>query len=224
MAFTSIPAVRRLVIEPQDASVLVEAAGVARGGGVLIYPTETVYGLGGDGLDPVVRERIERAKGRSPDKPLPLIAADGAMVEALGVVYSPLAARLAERFWPGPLSLVLPLEASAPARAAAPEGTVAVRVPASSVARELARLVGRPLFATSANLAGRPPAMAVEELDMALLRGVDLVLDGGPLPFSLPSTVVDVTGPHPRVLRSGAVGTEALTDALGQAAREPQRS
>jgi tRNA A37 threonylcarbamoyladenosine synthetase subunit TsaC/SUA5/YrdC len=99
-----------------------------------------------------------------------------------------------------------------------------VRVPASSVARELARLVGRPLFATSANLADQPPAMAFEDLDMALLRGVDLVLDGGPLPFSLPSTVVDVTGPHPRVLRSGAVGTEALTDALGQAAREPQRS
>jgi L-threonylcarbamoyladenylate synthase len=193
-----------------------EAAAVLRRGGLVAYPTETFYALGALANDPAAVERLAGAKGRPDGKPLPLLAADRAGVEEAALLSGP-AARLAERFWPGPLTLVLPARPGLAAPVTAGTATVGIRVPGSDLARALAREAGFALVATSANLAGGAPPRSAGELAPELKGRVDHVLDGGRTPGGLPSTVVAVDGERLRVLRPGPVTAAALEACLAPA-------
>lgn len=190
------------------------AAAALRAGGIVVYPTETFYGLGALASDGAAIERLVRAKLRPEGKPLPLLAADAAQVDAVAVLAGD-AARLAAALWPGPLTLVLPARPGLHA-AIAGEGTVGIRVPGSEVARALAAAAGGAIVSTSANPSGGPPPADVAALDASLRGRVDHVLDGGPTPGGLPSTVVLVEPGGVRLLRPGAVPLEAVTAALAR--------
>ncbi|ABC82224.1 L-threonylcarbamoyladenylate synthase [Anaeromyxobacter dehalogenans] len=189
------------------------AAAVLRAGGIVVYPTETFYGLGALASDGAALARLAAAKLRPEGKPLPLVAADREQVDRVASLEGA-AARLAGRLWPGPLTLVLPARPGLSEAITAGSGTVGVRIPGSEVARALARMAGGALVSTSANLSGGPPPDRVEALDAALRAAVDHVLDAGPTPGGLPSTVVAVAGEELRVVRPGAVSIEQVTAAL----------
>lgn len=176
----------------------------------MAYPTETYYGLGALARDADAVARLVRAKGRPDGKPLPLVAADVAAVREVAIL-GPRAARLAARFWPGPLTLVLPARAGLPAAITAGTGTVGVRVPGSDVARALAREAGGAIVSTSANASGEQPAARAEDLAPELRDRIDLVLDAGPSPGAAPSTVVAVDERGGvRLLRAGVVPFEEV--------------
>jgi L-threonylcarbamoyladenylate synthase len=188
----------------------IAAAGeVLRRGGVVVYPTETFYGLGALALADAALDRLARAKLRPEGKPLPLLAADRAQVDEVAVLDGR-AARLAERFWPGPLTLVLPARPGLSEAVTGGTGTVGIRIPGSEVARALAAAAGGALVSTSANPSGGPPPARVEELDPALRAAVDLVLDGGATPGGLPSTVIEMGPEGVRVVRAGAIPVERV--------------
>ena len=190
-----------------------EAASALRRGSLVVYPTETFYGLGALATLPAALARLAAAKLRPADKPLPLVAADDAMAFALWAAVPAEARVLAGAFWPGPLTLVAAAAPGLPGPVTL-GGAVGVRVPGSELARELCRLAGGPVISTSANPSGGPAPASVEELDPELLSRVDLVLDGGPTSGGLPSTVVQVGEGGPRMLRAGAVPWEAVEAVL----------
>ena len=201
---------------PELAARVAAAAALLREGGLVAYPTETYYGLGALAADAAAIARLARAKGRPDGQPLPLVAADLEQVRSVAEV-GPLAAALAGRFWPGPLTLVLPARAGLPAAVTGGGATVGIRIPGGELARELARLAGGPIVSTSANPSGGPPPTRAAALDPALAARLDLVLDGGDTPGGAPSTVVAVEGRALRLVRAGAVPFELL-DALRRAA------
>ncbi|HVP67432.1 MAG TPA: L-threonylcarbamoyladenylate synthase [Anaeromyxobacteraceae bacterium] len=184
-----------------------EVASALRRGGLAVYPTETFYGLGALARDVRAIGRLAASKLRPPGKPLPLVAADVDMAFGVWAGVPKAAAALAARFWPGPLTIVCAAAPGLPAEVGG-GGTVGVRVPGSPVARELARLSGGALVSTSANVSGGPPVTRVSDLDPAIVAAVDAVLDGGPVPGGLPSTVVAVKGDALSLVRSGAVPWE----------------
>lgn len=185
---------------------------------VLGYPTETVYGFGG-AVDRESVANLIALKGRPPNKPFLLIVSSSEMIARLGLHLTSYASQLAARFWPGALTLVLPGgEKQVPEQLRGPEGGIAVRWTAH---RGLARLVqayGQPITSTSANRPGVPPATKAQEIvdqwTDAVGRGALHVLDGGQLVASAPSTVVDCTGRRPRVIRPGAISSDALRDSV----------
>ena len=185
---------------------------VARGiraGQVAAIPTDTVYGLAGDPFQPAVVERIFRLKGRAEDKPILLLAASRQQAESLAARLPEAFAVLAARFWPGPLTMIVPASPQVPRAITAGTGTVAVRVPGAVLTRELVRAAGRPLTGTSANRSGWRAAESAAEVREQFPWGLDWILDGGPARGSAPSTIVDLTG-TPRVVREGAIRAEAV--------------
>ncbi|MBX6378963.1 MAG: threonylcarbamoyl-AMP synthase, partial [Clostridia bacterium] len=201
--------VNTLVLHAAEPGAVATAATILRHGGLVAFPTETVYGLGADAFNEDAVRRIFAVKGRPPDNPLIVHVAGPRDVGRLSL--EPSAARaLIAAFWPGPLTLVLPRRPEVPAVVAAGLDSVAVRCPAHPVARALIAAAGTPLAAPSANRSGRPsPTWAADVL--ADLGGlIDAVLDGGPCPVGVESTVVDLTGPRPVLLRPGGVTVEAL--------------
>lgn len=193
--------------------------------GVLAYPTETVYGFG-TMVDFESIERLVVLKRRPPAKPFLLLVSDSTMLTRLGLSLSAQAAHLAARHWPGPLTLVLPGgEGQLPPRLRGPEGGIAVRWTPHPGLQRLIAALGSPLTSTSANRPGVPPAMrageVVEQWTTEIHRGLLMVLDGGALPPSQPSTVVDCTGRRVRVIRPGAISAatlrETVPDLLGDA-------
>jgi L-threonylcarbamoyladenylate synthase len=191
-----------------------EAAAVLRRGGIVAYPTETFYGLGALARDGGAVARLVRAKGRPDGRPLPLVAADLAAVREVAVL-GDRAARLAARFWPGPLTLVVTARPGLAEAITGGTGTVGVRVPGSDVARALASAAGGAIVSTSANPSGSPPAACAGDLAPDLRARIDLVLDLGPTPGGLPSTVVAVDEGEGklRLLRAGAVPFEDVAAA-----------
>jgi L-threonylcarbamoyladenylate synthase len=185
-----------MVLKPTRAG-LTRAAGLVRGGGVIAFPTDTVYGLGAAADDEVARRRVYRIKGRPVGLPLILMVAAESQLEGWVHVDSR-AEGLIRRWWPGPLTLILHAKGG---------GTLGVRIPKHEVALELLRAAG-PLMTTSANLHGMEPAMTAAEANA--LSGVAAVLDGGPVPGGTESTVLDLTGPEPHVLRDGAISAPEL--------------
>jgi L-threonylcarbamoyladenylate synthase len=196
-------------VEAGLAGRISEAAEVLRRGGVIAYPTETFYGLGALASDGAAVARLVRVKGRPDGKPLPLLGAGLAQLEAVAEL-SPLARRLAAAFWPGPLTLVLPARPGLHAAITGGAGTVGVRVTSGGVAAALAAAAGGALVATSANPSGGPPPTTAAGLDPALRSRLDLVLDGGATPGGAPSTVVALDGEQVTLLRPGAVPIEAV--------------
>lgn len=183
-------------------------------GGLLAYPTETVYGLGSRALAEDVT-RLSLLKGRPAGKPFLLLVSGRDMVRRYGLAFTPAAALLADRYWPGPLTLVLPGgEGRLPDQLRGPEGGIAVRWTAHADVARLIEAVDEPLTSTSANLPGGPtaPGATAIEADFAAAvnDGTLLVLDGGTLGNVPPSTVVDCTGPSPRLVREGAIPRAAL--------------
>ncbi len=195
-------------IVPADAAGLVEAAARLREGGVIAFPTDTVYGLAADPRQAAAVARIFELKGRRDGVALPLIAADLAQAEAAGR-FDDRGRRLAEAFWPGPLSIVVPAGSLLTPAVLAADLTVAVRVPADETARALAATLGFCVTATSANPAGHAPARSAAEA-LALLPKVDLVLDGGDAPGGPPSTIVALGADGPVLIRGGAVPWERV--------------
>lgn len=193
-----------LRVEGDDpaAATLDRALAILGAGGLLIYPTDTLYAIGGRALDARVGEKVRAAKGRE-TKPLPLIAADVSQVDSLATTLTAEVLRLAERFWPGPLTLILPARPEVPDGVTAGTGTVAVRVPALVLARRLCERAG-PLVSTSANLSGGPSPVTCGEAVAAVGPAVALALDAGP-GRPVASTIVDLTGRPARLVRSGAV-------------------
>lgn len=195
-------------------TMVAEAAKLVREGGVVVYPTETFYGIGGDPLMESAVDRVYAVKGRDFRKPLPLIAADRSAARRATGPWPFAAEYLADCFWPGPLSILLPAAESCPPALHGGTGQIALRISSHPVARALAAASEGVLTATSANLSGKPPCSRIEDLDPAVAGRVDGVLDAGPLSGGLPSTLVDTSVWPPRLLRSGAVPWEAIEAAL----------
>lgn len=204
-------------VEP-DTDIIDRAASLLREGGIVIYPTETFYGLGGIPGNPVAVERIYRTKERSPSKPLPLMASEHRAVLRVAAQWPPLAETLARRFWPGPLTLILPSSADVSPLVHAGTQTIAVRVSSHPVARALCGASGGLLIATSANRSGQTPEAIASRISQALLRTVDAVIDAGPCGTGsgLPSTIVDLCGARPRLVREGCLSWQVVREVIEQ--------
>ena len=195
--------------------VLAEAAALLRAGGLVAFPTETVYGLGADGLDADAVARIYAAKGRPATNPVILHVPDAGAARALAGRWPAEAQALADRFWPGPLTLVLPAAEAVPAIVRAGGPTVALRCPAHPVALALVRAAGRPLAAPSANRSQHLSPTRAAHVVASLGDAVDLVLDGGPTTAGLESTILDLAGDRPRILRPGPIPRADLEAVVG---------
>lgn len=197
----------RVRVSPTDPErrVLAHAADVLSRGGLVVFPTDTLYGLAADPRNALAVERVCHAKGRPPGRALPLIAADLQQVEAAASHLSPLTRRLADAFWPGPLTLVVDASPAIVVGVHAGAGTVAVRVPGHAVARGLAAHAGFPVVSTSANRSQQPAPVTVDAAIDSLGGDFDLALDGGPTSGGDPSTIVDARGDVPHLIRAGAV-------------------
>jgi L-threonylcarbamoyladenylate synthase len=192
---------------------LAPAVDALRAGAVIAYPTDTLYGLGGDPRNPAAVEAVFRVKGRAEGQPLPLIAADLRQVESVARL-SPLALRMAARFWPGPLTIVLQGMSQLAEGIAASDGTVAIRVPANDVARALARCLGHPVTATSANRSGQPATAQPAVVLSTLGDAIALLVDAGAAPGGPPSTIVDVSAGVPTLVRAGAIAWDRVLESL----------
>ena len=190
-----------------------------RAGGVVVFPTESVYGLGADAMSAAAVARLIALRGREAVKPILVLVQDLAMAEAMSPAFPSLARRLARRFWPGPLTLVVPARPGLPEPLTAGTGTIGVRVPGHPVALALVTGLGRPLTAPSANPPGDEPPRRIESARRYFGDAVDAYVDGGELPGGA-STVVATDGDTVRMLREGLVSRAAIDAALAEAAAE----
>jgi L-threonylcarbamoyladenylate synthase len=197
--------------------LLMPAALALRAGELVAFPTETVYGLGADALNPTAVDAIFAAKGRPGDNPLIVHVAHVEDIQRLTTTVPPLAVLLLDAFAPGPLTLILPRSALVPDNVTAGLDTVAVRIPAHPVARRLIELSGVPVAAPSANRSGRPSPTRAWHVADDLDGLIPFIIDGGACEFGLESTVLDLTGPVPQILRPGAITAEAIAQVTGQA-------
>ena len=191
------------------------AAEIIRNGGLVAIPTETVYGLGANGLDEDAVAKIFQVKGRPQDNPLILHICGAEQIALFCHDVPDVAYTLAEKFWPGPLTMVLPARDLVPRRTTAGLATVAVRCPENDVTREIISLAGVPVAAPSANLSGKPSTTTAAHVLHDHDGKIEAVVDGGPSRVGLESTIVDLTGDRPRLLRPGGVTPEQLVEVLG---------
>jgi tRNA threonylcarbamoyl adenosine modification protein (Sua5/YciO/YrdC/YwlC family) len=194
---------------------LAAAARAVRAGQLVVLPTDTVYGLGCDAFSSAAVRSLLAAKHRGPDMPVPVLVGSWSTIDGLVLGVPPTARDLIEAFWPGGLSLVLPHAPSLNWDLGSTKGTVMLRMPLHPVALELLREVG-PMAVSSANISGRPPASTAAEALDQLASSVSLYLDGGPSGDPIASTIVDLTGKRPRILREGAVSRAQVSEVMGQ--------
>lgn len=200
---------------------LVEAAGILRQGGLVAFPTETVYGLGANALNEEAAKKIYAAKGRPSDNPLIAHVADFETVELLAKEIPEAGKKLMEAYWPGPLTLVFPKSEIVPYGTTGGLETVAIRMPKDEVARTLIRLAGVPVAAPSANTSGRPSPTTADHVYQDMNGKIEMLVDGGPVGIGLESTIVDVSGDVPVMLRPGAITLEMLRETLGEVEIDP---
>ncbi len=206
---------------PQTREILERTRLVLAAGGIVGLPTETYYALAADAFHEAALERVAALKGRSPDKPLLVLIAHRAMVAQVALDLSPLAAILMERFWPGPLTLILPARPGLSRWLTAGTGTIGVRLSSHPLARDLPARYGRPVTGTSANRSGMPPLRQAGEMAQEFGREVDIILAGPPCPGGPASTIVDLTRQPPRLVRAGPIPRQTLlqvTDLEGETA------
>ena len=183
-------------------------------GGIVAFPTETFYGLGVRYDHLSALERLYELKGRPHDKAMPLIIGDRSLLSLMTTSIPPAAERLMDRFWPGPLTLILPARDTLSRHITADTGAVAVRIPGRSFALRLARTLDFPVTATSANISSQPPADSAEAVSGYFGDSIDIIIDCGKTPGTLPSTIVDATGNRPVIVRNGMLSEEDIIQAL----------
>lgn len=199
-------------VKDDNFNILSQAVKILASGDLVAFPTETVYGLGADGLNPQAVEKIFLAKGRPQDNPLILHISDFSMLEDLSSGDLTQAKILAEKFWPGPMTLVLKKSDLVPDIITGGLDTVALRLPANKIARDLIRKLGRPIAAPSANISGRPSPTDARTSFEDLDGKIPLIIDGGSTDVGLESTVIDLTEEDPVILRPGAITVEMLRE------------
>jgi L-threonylcarbamoyladenylate synthase len=206
----------RIAVDPAcpDAAQIERAAAAIRSGQLAAIPTDTLYGLAADPANVAAVARLFQVKGRLGENALPLVAADPEQVERHFGCLPAMAARLAGHFWPGPLTLLLNAPPTLAPQVSGGTLKVGVRVPAHPVAVALCRACDGPLTATSANISGKPPTDDPDAVMRTLGSLVDLLVDSGRTPGGAPSTVVDVTGPEPRLIRAGAISWDEVRACL----------
>lgn len=205
-----------LYLSAEDPKAPAIAANIIMQGGLVAIPTETVYGLGANGLDEAAVAKIFEAKGRPQDNPLILHISGPEQIELFCHHIPQSAYDLAEKFWPGPLTMVLPARSNVPKRTTGGLDTVAVRCPDSDVTREIIRLAGVPLAAPSANISGKPSTTTAKHVKYDHDGRIDAIVDGGSCRVGVESTIVDLSGEKPRLLRPGGISPEQLAEILGE--------
>ncbi len=216
----------REIAETSVSAQAVEIAGLhdaivaLRAGELVVYPTETFYGIAADPFSPTALDKLFAIKGRDPQKPVALIAADSQMAFAIANEVPAVARRLANAFWPGPLTIVVPARDGFPAQLIGPDGGVGVRVSPHPIARALSENLGHPITATSANRSGEEPATTLQRARESLGDKVKVFLEGGTLHASAPSTVVACDSRGYRIIRAGAISERELAAVLAAGALE----
>ncbi len=185
-------------------------------GDVIVFPTETLYGLGADAFNFTAVEKVFQLKGRDPNNPFPVLVSDRSMLNSLVENISPLAEKLIERFWPGPLTLVLPARNDIPRPLVNSTGAIGVRISSQPIASEIVRMLGRPLTATSANPSGQPGAKTIAQARDYFSGKIKVFIDGGELTSKTGSTVAAVVGSKIKIIRAGEIAKSELEQALGK--------
>jgi len=208
-------------MEPRPERLALAVAAL-EAGQVAALPTETFYGLAADSANPAALREVNRLKQKDDDSPILLLMSERAQVSTVADTVPAHFDELAQLFWPGPLTLVIPASSSLPREIAGGRGTVAVRVPGLALPRRLARDLGRPITGVSANLQGESPCRTAADVAAVFDKGIDVILDGGPTQGGAPSTILDLTGEKPRVLREGILPSVSLSPYLPDIIREAQ--
>jgi len=185
-------------------------------GEIIAYLTDTLYGLGGDARSLIAIEKIFSLKDRATEKALPVIVGEKALVEKYVEAIPPVAAKLIEQFWPGPLTLIFKAAATVPPELIGHSGKIAMRLPAAKLAREISRNLGAPIIATSANRSGEPALNSAEQIAKTFGKQLALILDSGPPVQQQPSTIIDVTTQPPLLVRAGVIPAAEITGRIGE--------
>jgi L-threonylcarbamoyladenylate synthase len=201
-----------IILPISDPNAMVSALEILTGGGLVAFPTDTVYGVGALAYDANAVGEIYIAKGRGLEKAIPILIGDFEQIEQVSIGISHLTQRLAEKFWPGPLTMIVPRNPNIP-DAVTSYPTVGVRIPDFDATRELLRLTG-PLAVTSANISGQGSPSTALGVESQLGGRIPLILDGGVTPGGTPSTLVDCTGNEPKIIREGPISLEQILEAL----------
>jgi L-threonylcarbamoyladenylate synthase len=201
-----------LILPITDSNSLAHALDVLTGGGLVAFPTDTVYGLGALAFDANAVSKIYLAKGRGQEKAIPILVSDLDHIYRVSSSVNEFAIKLGKKFWPGPLTIVVPRHSTIP-DVVSPLPTVGVRIPNLNVTRELLRLTG-PLAVTSANMSGQTSPSTAKGVNAQLNDRIPLILDGGVTPGGIPSTVVDCTGEQPVIVREGPISLEEILSAI----------
>lgn len=201
--------------ENSNNDFLIEAGSALRSGKLVIFPTETVYGIGANGLDETAVKRIFEAKGRNPDNPLILHIVKMSMLDTIAQNISTVERKLINAFFPGPFTIILNKKSIVPNAVTAGLDTVAVRMPSNSVAKELILSAGVPIAAPSANISGKPSGTNIEDIKCELMNKVEYIIDDGPCNIGLESTVVRVIDGVPTILRPGKITAEEIKEVAG---------
>jgi len=195
---------------------LADAVAALKRGEVIVYPTETLYGLGADALNGAAVEKVFQLKGRDPDNPIPVLVAGREMLGALVAEVPALAEKLMASFWPGPLTLVLPARKNISSALLNADGGIGVRISSEPIATELVRALGHPLTATSANPSGQPPARTVQQARNYFAGAIDVFIDAGELTSKTGSTVVEIRANVGRIIREGEIRKSELQRVVGE--------
>jgi L-threonylcarbamoyladenylate synthase len=213
--------IKTRLLTPDEPGAIREASRILQSGGLVAFPTETVYGLGGDALSPEAAAKIYAAKGRPSDNPLIVHIAEPGDVKRLAREIPSAAGTLLHAFWPGPLTMILPKKSSVPDATTGGLDTVAIRMPAHPAALRLIRESGILIAAPSANLSGRPSPTDAEHVREDLSGRIDMILDGGPVGIGIESTIIDLTGDKPTILRPGFITKDMLEAMIGPVEIDP---
>jgi L-threonylcarbamoyladenylate synthase len=210
------PQIRKINPTSPEPEIIAEAAAVIKKGGVVVFPTHCLYGLGADALDPDAVKKIIKIKQRPADNPILVLIHSRRQLNSLVANISPAAVAIMEAFWPGRVTLVFEARDTLSNRLTAGSGKIGVRLAGHPAAAALVKQVGGPVTGTSANLSGRPGCRQVQYLDAPIAKQVDLVLDAGMLKGGAGSTIVDVTIDPPRILREGQITADELLRILAE--------
>ena len=206
--------VRKINCANPEAGIIAEAATIIRNGGVVVFPTRSLYGLGADAFNAKAVNRIFHIKQRPVNKPILVLIKDKDELDRLAAIIPPAATAIMERFWPGRVSIVFQAKEGLSANLTAGTNKIGIRLPGHNIAYKLVKAADGPITGTSANLSGSAGCFQINDLDEKIVDSVDLILDAGPLKGGIGSTVVDVTGETPLILRQGELSRKDVFNVI----------